>query len=80
VLRPEQRRERPRVEHDRHRCDPAVAHLEEPVRTDERGHIVGAAMEESHWVDETTPEVRLRGWPGSGQLGLGGQNSGWSFS
>jgi hypothetical protein len=20
------------------------------------------------------------GWPGSGQLGLGGQNSGWSFS
>jgi hypothetical protein len=34
--------------------------MEEPVRTDERGHIVGAAMEESSWVDETTLEVRLR--------------------
>ena len=34
--------------------------MEEPVRTDERGHLVGAAMEESHWVDGTTLEVRLR--------------------
>jgi ABC-type transport system substrate-binding protein len=34
--------------------------MEEPVRTDERGHIVGAAMEEFSWVDETTLEVRLR--------------------
>jgi ABC-type transport system substrate-binding protein len=34
--------------------------MEEPVRTDEEGHIVGAAMEESSWVDQTTLEVRLR--------------------
>jgi hypothetical protein len=25
--------------------------MEEPVRTDERGHIVGAVMEDSRWVD-----------------------------
>jgi hypothetical protein len=31
--------------------------MEEPVRTDERGHITGAVMEDSRWVDETTFEV-----------------------
>jgi ABC-type transport system substrate-binding protein len=34
--------------------------MEEPVRTDERGHIVGAVMEDSRWVDETTFEVDVR--------------------
>jgi ABC-type transport system substrate-binding protein len=34
--------------------------MEEPVRTDQRGHIVGAAMEDSRWIDETTLEVQLR--------------------
>jgi ABC-type transport system substrate-binding protein len=34
--------------------------MEEPVRTDARGHLVGAAMEESRWVDEKTLEVRMR--------------------
>jgi ABC-type transport system substrate-binding protein len=34
--------------------------MEEPVRTDERGHIVGAAMQDSRWVDESTLEVQLR--------------------
>jgi ABC-type transport system substrate-binding protein len=34
--------------------------MEEPVRTDAEGHLVGAAMEDSRWVDETTFEVTLR--------------------
>jgi ABC-type transport system substrate-binding protein len=34
--------------------------MEEPVRTDARGHLVGAAMEASQWVDDTTLEVRMR--------------------
>jgi ABC-type transport system substrate-binding protein len=34
--------------------------MEEPVRTDTEGHLVGAAMEDSRWVDETTFEVTLR--------------------
>jgi ABC-type transport system substrate-binding protein len=34
--------------------------MEEPVRTDERGHIVGAAMQDSRWVEESTLEVQLR--------------------
>ncbi len=34
--------------------------MEEPVRTDSEGHLVGAAMEESSWIDETTFEVKLR--------------------
>src|ERR671932_1503880 len=34
--------------------------MEEPVRTDERGHIVGAVMEDSRWVDDTTFEVDVR--------------------
>jgi ABC-type transport system substrate-binding protein len=34
--------------------------MEEPVRTDEQGHIVGAVMEDSCWVDETTFEVDVR--------------------
>src|SRR4028119_423969 len=34
--------------------------MEEPVRTDERGHIVGAVMEDSRWVDETIFEVHVR--------------------
>jgi ABC-type transport system substrate-binding protein len=34
--------------------------MEEPVRTDEGGHIVGAAMEESRWVDDRTIEIRVR--------------------
>ena len=34
--------------------------MEEPVRTDEQGHIVGAVMEDSRWVDETTFEVDVR--------------------
>jgi ABC-type transport system substrate-binding protein len=34
--------------------------MEEPVRTDARGHIVGAAMEDSRWIDDTTIEVQLR--------------------
>jgi ABC-type transport system substrate-binding protein len=27
--------------------------MEEPFRTDERGHIVGAVMEDSRWLDDT---------------------------
>ncbi len=34
--------------------------MEEPVRTDEQGRIVGAAMADSRWVDETTLEVDVR--------------------
>ncbi|MDQ3638088.1 MAG: ABC transporter substrate-binding protein [Actinomycetota bacterium] len=34
--------------------------MEEPVRTDERGHIVGAVMEDSRWTDENTFEVDVR--------------------
>ena len=34
--------------------------MEEPVRTDEHGRIVGAAMEGSRWIDETTLEVDVR--------------------
>ena len=34
--------------------------MEEPVRTDERGHIVGAVMEDSRWADEKTFEVDVR--------------------
>jgi ABC-type transport system substrate-binding protein len=34
--------------------------MEEPVRTNAEGHLVGAAMEESRWIDETTLEVRMR--------------------
>jgi hypothetical protein len=34
--------------------------MEEPVRTDERGHIVGAVMEVSRRVDETTFEIDVR--------------------
>jgi ABC-type transport system substrate-binding protein len=34
--------------------------MEEPVRTNEEGHIVGAVMEDSRWLDDTTFEVDLR--------------------
>ena len=34
--------------------------MEEPVRTDEQGRIVGAAMESSRWVDERTFEIKVR--------------------
>lgn len=34
--------------------------MEEPVRTDERGHIVGAVMEDSRWLDDTTFEIDVR--------------------
>lgn len=34
--------------------------MEEPVRTDQQGRIVGAAMEDSRWVDDTTLEVDVR--------------------
>ena len=34
--------------------------MEEPVRTDERGHMVGAVMEESRWTDEKTIEIKVR--------------------
>jgi ABC-type transport system substrate-binding protein len=34
--------------------------MEEPVRTDEHGHLVGAAMEDSRWIDDTTFEIDLR--------------------
>ena len=34
--------------------------MEEPVRTDAQGHLVGAAMEQSSWIDDTTLEVRMR--------------------
>ncbi len=34
--------------------------MEEPVRTDERGHIVGAVMDDSRWVDGRTFEINLR--------------------
>jgi hypothetical protein len=34
--------------------------MEEPVRTDERGHLAGAVMEDYRWIDETTFEVAIR--------------------
>lgn len=34
--------------------------MEEPVRTDERGHMVGAVMEEARWTDEKTIEISVR--------------------
>jgi ABC-type transport system substrate-binding protein len=34
--------------------------MEEPVRTDEQGHLIGAAMEASQWIDDTTLEIRMR--------------------
>ena len=34
--------------------------MEEPVRTDQRGHMVGAVMEESRWLDEKTIEIIVR--------------------
>src|SRR3712207_9585347 len=34
--------------------------MEETVRTDERGHIVGAVMEDSRWVDDRTFEIDVR--------------------
>jgi ABC-type transport system substrate-binding protein len=34
--------------------------MEEPVRTDERGHMVGAVMEEARWADEKTLEISVR--------------------
>ena len=30
------------------------------MRTDERGHIVGAVMEDSRWVDDRTFEIDVR--------------------
>ena len=34
--------------------------MEEPVRTDERGHMVGAVMENSRWTDDRTLEIDVR--------------------
>ena len=34
--------------------------MEESIRTDGRGHIVGAVMEDSRCIDETTFEVDIR--------------------
>ena len=34
--------------------------MEEPVRTDAAGHLVGAVMEESRWIDDRTLEVHMR--------------------
>ena len=34
--------------------------MEEPVRTDERGHIVGAVMEDARFVNDTTFEIDVR--------------------
>ena len=34
--------------------------MEEPVRTDEKGHMVGAVMEESRWTDGRTLEISVR--------------------
>ena len=34
--------------------------VEELVRTDEKGHIVPAAMKSYEWIDDTTLEVKLR--------------------
>ena len=34
--------------------------MEEPVRTDAQGHLVGAAVEQSRWVGDETLEVRMR--------------------
>lgn len=34
--------------------------MEEPVRTDDEGHIVGAVMRDSRWVDDRTLEVTVR--------------------
>src|SRR6266496_4607745 len=41
----------------------AVHHVEHDggaVRTDRQGHLVGAAMEDARWIDQTTLEVQLR--------------------
>lgn len=34
--------------------------VEEPVRTDADGNIVGAAMQDFRWIDDTTLEVDIR--------------------
>jgi ABC-type transport system substrate-binding protein len=34
--------------------------VEEPVRTDNDGNIVGAAMQDFRWIDDTTLEVDIR--------------------
>lgn len=34
--------------------------MEEPVRTDERGHMVGAVLEDSRWTSEKTLEIDVR--------------------
>ena len=34
--------------------------MEEPVRTDERGHMVGAVMEDANWTDDRTIEIKVR--------------------
>src|SRR5436190_13853670 len=34
--------------------------MEEPVRTDEKGHLSNSAMEGGHWVDNRTFEINLR--------------------
>jgi hypothetical protein len=34
--------------------------MEEPVRTDEEGHLSNSAMEDGRWVDGTTFEIKLR--------------------
>ena len=34
--------------------------MEEPVRTDERGHMVGAVMENARWTDDRTLEITVR--------------------
>jgi ABC-type transport system substrate-binding protein len=34
--------------------------MEEPVRTDEKGHLTNSAMEDAHWVDDTAIEIKLR--------------------
>ena len=34
--------------------------MEEPVRTDAQGHLIGAAMGESRWVDDRTLQVHMR--------------------
>jgi len=34
--------------------------MEEPVRTEAAGHLVGAVMEECRWIDDRTLEVHMR--------------------
>ncbi|MDQ3824482.1 MAG: ABC transporter substrate-binding protein [Actinomycetota bacterium] len=34
--------------------------MEEPVRTDEKGHLSNSAMEGGHWVDDRTFEIKIR--------------------